>query len=226
MTNFYTCSLSKLDTDDIDDVLLKVEQSFGFKFSENELSDVKTFGELCDIIINKVQGSNVDDCTTQQAFYKVRDAIAATLNINKSNITPDADLQQLFPKHTRRHNISAIEKELGIHTKILRPKSWVSGILILITTASLVGLFFFWKIALPVLFTAFIATKVSVKYGIELDLKTVGELAEKLAREHYKQLRRNSQTVNRKEIEFKVKELFVHDLYIDKTALSREARFN
>ncbi len=37
--------LKDISSEDIEDVLLKVEKSFGFKFRNDELTDVKTFGE-------------------------------------------------------------------------------------------------------------------------------------------------------------------------------------
>lgn len=102
MTDLDTYELCNIDPEDISDVLVKVEKSFGFKFGDTELKDTKTFGELCDIITSKVQGVNSNDCTTQQAFYKLRNAIADTLQIDKTGITPDTDLQKLFPKNIRR----------------------------------------------------------------------------------------------------------------------------
>lgn len=93
MTDFETFELCNVDPDDISDVLIKIEKSFGFRFGDTELKDVKTFGELCDIITSKVPGENSSDCTTQQAFYKVRNAIADVLLLDKASLTPDSDLQ-------------------------------------------------------------------------------------------------------------------------------------
>ena len=42
MNEFDTFELSNVDPDDISDVLVKVEKSFGFKFGNTELKDVKT----------------------------------------------------------------------------------------------------------------------------------------------------------------------------------------
>ena len=77
-----TFELKNVDSEDLEDVLVMIEKSFDFKFETAELKDVETFGHLCDIITNKVQGNNIDDCTTQQAFYKLRDAIASSLYVD------------------------------------------------------------------------------------------------------------------------------------------------
>src|SRR5215470_10735125 len=60
MSNFPNIELKNVDSGDIEDVLKKVEKSFDFQFGETELKNVKTFGELCDIITTKVQGVNIN----------------------------------------------------------------------------------------------------------------------------------------------------------------------
>src|SRR6266487_5227285 len=105
MSDSTTIELKNIHSDDISDVLERVQKSFGFKFGDKELKDVKTFGELCDIITNKIQGDNSNDCTTQQAFYKVRNAIATSLLTDKTVIMTDTDLATLFPRHDRRQKI-------------------------------------------------------------------------------------------------------------------------
>jgi hypothetical protein len=49
MTDLDTYELFNVDPDEISDVLVKIQKSFGFQFGDTELKDVKTFGELCDI---------------------------------------------------------------------------------------------------------------------------------------------------------------------------------
>lgn len=218
--------LKNIDPEDISDVLLKIEKSFDFKFAETELKDVKTFGELCGIVVNKVKGDISNDCTTQQAFYKIRDAITNTLSTDKNSITPRTDLQQLFPGHERRKQITEMENLLGFKAKILRPKYWLTGVLAITTIASFIGLFIFWKVALVLLIISIAGLKLSDHLGNELDVKTLGQLTEKITREHYKRVRRNNKMVNRNEIALKVKEIFKQDLYLEDTALTRDATFD
>ena len=83
MTTNY--KLRDIDSEDIEDLLLRVEKSFGIKFAEKELFHVSTFGELCDHITNKMELENSEDCTSQQAFYSR--AIASSTGIDKSACT-------------------------------------------------------------------------------------------------------------------------------------------
>jgi hypothetical protein len=84
--------LKNIDPDDISDLLIKVENSFNITFSDTELTHISMFGELCDHIANKIQLDHTDDCTSQQAFYKLRDAISLILQIDKKK-----DLHKSFP---------------------------------------------------------------------------------------------------------------------------------
>lgn len=225
MSDFDTYELCNVDPDDISDVLVKVEKSFGFKFGTTELKDTKTFGELCDIITSKVQGDNSDDCTTQQAFYKLRNAIADTLKIDKSTITPDTDLQKLFPKSIRKQSFKAIDRHLGFNSKVLRPKHSITGTLVILVIASFIGLFIFWQAGLAFLTTSIIAMTIVTKFGNELDLLTVGQFADKLSREHYLKSRRISTTANKTEVAQKIKDLFIADLGLEEHQLTRKASF-
>lgn len=63
------------------------------------------------------------------------------------------------------------------------------------------------------------------KIGNELDLQTVGQVAEKMTRENYIKSRRNSKTFNKNEIEKVLTDWFSNDLYLDKSKLTREAKF-
>ena len=224
MSDFDTYELCNVDPDDISDVLVKIEKSFEFKFRDTELKDVKTFGELCDIITNKVQGDTVNDCTTQQAFYKLRDAIADTLLIDKKSITPDTDLQILFSRQKRRQKVKGVKSKLGAQFDILEIKEWLKWTYLVGIIISLVMFFFKWQYALSGLaFFSFLGWTMNKFFATEIAPQTVGQFAEKFARENYLKARRNSVTINRIEIAKKVKELFKTDLGLEDKVLTKEA---
>lgn len=226
MSDITIMELKNIDPEDISDVLEKVEKSFGFKFGDSELKDVKTFGELCDLITNKVQGDNVNDCTTQQGFYKLRNAIAATQVIHKSSITTDTNLKQLFPRHNRREKIKELQNELDMTFDILDIKAWLGWAIFIGIAGSLILFFFNWKLALSGL-TFFLAICWTAYefFAKEFKLATVGQLTEKFTRENYLKSRRNSSTINRNEISQKVKEFFSKELDLEEEVLTRQATF-
>lgn len=223
MTTEY--NLKNIDPDDIDDLLLKVENSFDIKFVGDELVHITTFGQLCDHIANKIQLDNSDDCTSQQAFYKLRDAISATIQIDKNKISPDTLLIDFLPRPTRRSQTKKLEQYLGFEVSILRPPHWLSGTLFIILLASIVGLFFKWQFGLSGLVFSIVGLWLAYKIGNELDLQTVGQVAEKMTRENYLKSRRNPKTFNKSEIEKVLTDWFSSDLDLDKSKLTREAKF-
>ncbi len=225
MSDINTYELYNVDPDDISDVLVKIQKSFSIKFGNTELKDVSTFGELCDIIISKVPADNSNDCTTQQAFYKLRNAILGSLNHDKASITTDTDLQNLLPRHIRRNVVKAVDQKLGFDTELLRPKYSVTWILAIILFASFIGLFIFWQLGLIGLALSIAGLTVATKFANELDIKTVGQFSEKIARENYIKARRTTGTANKREIVKKVKELFIAELGLEDHQLERQSSF-
>lgn len=217
--------LKDIQPDDLDELLGKIEASFDMKFVRDESSPIETFGQLCDHITNKMHLNNVSDCTSQQAFYKLREAISSTQQIENKIITTDYLLHDLYPRKSRRSKIRKLEKQLGFKIKILRPPHWVTGTLGILLLASLVGLFFNWQIGLLGLAFSVAGLWFAHIIGIELDLQTVGQVAEKMTRENYIKSRRNSKTFNKNEIDKILTEWFIKELDLDRSKLTRETKF-
>ena len=217
--------VENIDSEDAGDLLVKIEKSFDIKFGDTELMHIKTLGELCDHIVNKIQLDNSDDCTTQQAFYKLRDAITSLFSIDNKIITTDFPLNNFLPRQNRSERIRDIENYLDVRLKILRPPHWVTNTLLILLLVSIGGLFIKWQYGLLGLCISFGGLWLSNKIGNELDVQTVGQLAEKMTRENYLKSRRNPKTVNKNEIEKLLTEWFINDLGLDKSKLTREAKF-
>jgi len=208
------------DPEDIEDVLKKIEKSFEIHFEVNELSHVRTFGELCDHIIHKIKQQDADDCTSQQAFDKLRDAIVVTKQLDKSSIQTDTTLSSIFPRHHRRRQIADIENILGFKLKILRPKDFIFWTLVAFFIISLVGLYFNWKFGLAGFVSSILLSRLADITGKEFDENTVGEVANKMTQENYFRSRRNSATVNKNEVVRNIEQLFVRDLVLEKEQIT------
>lgn len=218
--------LDNYEAEDIGDVVLKLEKSFGLKFEKNTFISVKTFGDLCDIFESQITYVNQDDCTKQQAFYRIREAISLTQQVSQSEIILDSKLIDLFPRHNRRQKTGEFQDHLGIKVKILTYPDWVALIFGLGFLLSLIAFFFDWKIALSGIIFFLFVTKIADKVGMTLAVQTVRQLVEKTAKENYGAVRRNTKTVNRKEILPTIIETFSSDLDIDKAYLTRDAKFS
>jgi hypothetical protein len=206
-----------IEPEDISDVLIKVEHSYNIRFYGDELKDVKTFDGLFTIIINKINSNHVDDCTTQQAFYKLSNAIRASAHCNR--ICPDTKLAEVFPSKERRQLIEFVERRLGFKMNILGPKNWLKNALNIILIGSLLMFILDWRIAVVCLSASVMALYFANRYGKQLVVNTIGELTKKITREHYLQVRRKPGTVNKREIVQKLKELFMQDLELTEAFL-------
>jgi hypothetical protein len=51
--------------------------------------------------------------------------------------------------------------------------------------------------------------KLAGRFGKEMHVKTIGDLAEKIAREHYLKCRRDASTVNKNEVSEKLRQLII-----------------
>jgi hypothetical protein len=213
-----------VDLLDICDVLTNIEKSFDIKLDNEGLEKATTFKGLCDLVISKIDLEYEEGCTTQHAFYMLRNAIAKVNGVNKCDVSIHTKLRKLFPKEDRLEAISKIEYELGFRINLLKPKQWIISIFAIALIAS--GIFCLYNPFAGVagLLLSAIALKLAGKFGKEMHLKTVGDLACKISRESYSKVRRNN-TINKTEVEQKLQELFVNDLNLDPVMLTRRASF-
>lgn len=214
----------RIDSEDLEDMLVKIEDSFGIRFETDELAHVKTYGEFCDAIKIKINLEHSDDCTTQQAFHKLREAMTRSLEIEKTEVTPTTELKEIFPRKTRKRQVKELEKDFGFKLSLLRPPHFVTGLLAILLLASFIMLFIDWQYGLVGLVLAIGGFWISNKLGNELDGKTVRDLSEKMTRENYVKCRRNSKTINKNELDKILEDWFVNFLGIKRSELTREAQ--
>src|ERR1700760_3364119 len=98
----------------LDGMFCGIGESLDIKFQEQELGQVNTFGELCDLVYSKMPLEKVALCTTQQAFYRLRSEVAQFRGLDVETITPGSRLEHLFPCAGRRRLIREFQKESGL----------------------------------------------------------------------------------------------------------------
>ena len=223
MTILDDIKLDNIDPEDFGDTLLKLEKSFGVKFADNSFKDAKTFGDICDIIESQINLTDKNDCTTQQAFYKIRKAIGLIQTFNERNIEPQTKLEDVFPRSNRRQNVKNFQKALGFSVNILTMKAWLGWTIAIGFILSLITFFFSWQYSVAGLTFFALFTRIVNKFSKELNVSTVRQLTEKISREHYLLARRQSGTVNRNEIVKTIQDVFIADHLIDKEYLTKEA---
>ncbi|MES1223223.1 MAG: hypothetical protein ABUT20_47455, partial [Bacteroidota bacterium] len=154
-----------------------------------------------------------ESCTIQQAFYKVRQAIAQIQQLEEKTITPHSDLEALFPRNERRAKISKVEGVLDVRLYALSPKTWTGITLPIVLLVSPIGLFINWKYALASFGITATLMNLTTRFGREFNVVTVGELTRKMVRQNYVKSRRNPLTINRKETATLISEIFIVKKY-------------
>jgi len=218
--------LAYCDHEDINDIILVLERSFAIRFEKDALADVKTFGDLCDKFEAHILADIREDCTSQQAFYKIRNAISESQGIIKEHILPDSQLSDLFPRQTRRKQVRLLEEQLGIKLNMLTYPGWLSIFMLIWLLSSIITIFIDPAIAMSGIALFVVVLLISEKTAKELADVTVRELTERTTARHYMEIRRIPGTVNRKEVVATIKEVFSKELDIDKADLRREAKFS
>ena len=102
-------------------------------------------------------------------------------------------------------------------------KTWLAIAIFVGFILSLIAFFFSWQYALAGLTFFTLFTWTASKFSKELDILTIGQLTEKISREHYSLARRQSGTMNRNEIVKTIQDVFIANHVIDREHLTKEA---
>lgn len=138
------------------------------------------------------------------------------------SINPKLLLADIFPRRTRRTEIRAIEKLLGLNLKALRPKYLVTNSLCITLLLSIIGLFFNWQLGLAGLLLTIGGLWISERMGKEFKDTTLRELTERMTQTNYIKSRRQRGTVNVTEIHNKIEKLFVENLGLEEKKIDKD----
>jgi len=211
-----------VDVEDISDVLKVIERSFAIQFEKNELQKVRTFGQLCDIILVKLNFEGTYDCTTQQTFYKLRNEIMRITGKSRDNIKVNTKLSSIFPIANRSKHINELEQALGFKLHILKPRNF--SIVIFISLLIISGSLFLisWQygiIAISLSIFFYLLLLINPK---EFRLTNLGELSEEIVMENYFKIKKNPSNGNHKEVIRLIEKIFLRDLATDLEHITSE----
>ncbi|WP_312824128.1 hypothetical protein [Epilithonimonas sp.] len=215
--------LGQYEIEDLEFALSDFEKQYGIHFNQDELNSIECVEQLTEAISNKFDYESSSDCTSQRAFYKLRNVLNK-LNTGNQNIKPDLELAELIPRKGRIQKVKEIETELGFELNVLQPKNWIfySAIFLWIGVILLFFFHFFYALILAIFnyyFFGFIFKK-----GKEFKVSTVEELVNKIVMENYFRVRRTSNTINKIEFKKVVLEWFSDRMDMDKEEL-KSAKF-
>lgn len=217
--------LSNNDPEDVCDCILEVFESFGRdRFPLEGPIDITTLGDLYQFVEKRIGEKHSPECTTQQAFYKLRAAIAEVLQLDKNSITPDASLAALFPSKNRWRKMREVQQLMGIKTKLVEMNNWLFAAFVVMFLGSIVLFFFNWVYALIAFGSLLLLQRVARIFNNKLCYPDLREAAEYLMIFEYNAMRRNPDTVNTQEVQQVINQVFIKKLSIGEKNLTPEEK--
>jgi len=216
--------LDNWEIENVEDLISSIEEMFHIKFHSEELINVLNFDELSNAVVDKIQLRNVDSCTKQQAFYKIRKVFDKIGIKDKNLLTLKHELEDLLPRKTRKQLVSGIEQELGFKINLIEPPRILVRTLFYGVLISFFWLFIKWQIGFIGIVIFIIGLNIANRIGNELRVESIKELVELITRENYLKVRSEQGTINRKELKLIILDWFSDKLEMNKNELNK-ARF-
>ena len=189
--------LKDFEIEELEFMLPQIEKMYNFEFDKEKTITVNSFEELCDLIIEKVNLENVESCTSQQSFYKLRNSLIETKLIEKEKLNTETELKILFPRNGKRKLIRKLENEINLKLDILKAPDFITISLFAFVIISFFSVFFYWKIGIVGMVTSIFGFYLCNWFGNELKVKNVKELVEKITAENYLNVRTEKNTINK-----------------------------
>jgi acyl carrier protein len=124
------------------ELVLTVEDAFGFSIPDEDAAGLNTVGKLHEYILAHRCHAKQEACLSSIAFYKIRRALISVRKLPRKDVRVSTELATIIPAR-RRRIWRALEKATGFRLPRLRRPAWVTPVAALAT----VGL----AIAVPVL---------------------------------------------------------------------------
>jgi len=211
--------LKDFEVEELELMIPQIEKMYNFEFEKDETYTVNNFDELCNLIIEKVNLKNVDSCTSQQAFYKLRNSLIETKIIEKENLKLETELKLIFPKKDRKALIEKLENKIDFKLNILKAPDFITTTLFVLGIISFVLLFIYFKIGIIGISFSIFGFYLCKWFGQELKIKTVKQLVEKITNENYLAVRSEKNTINKTELKNVLTNWFSENSGIEKEKL-------
>ncbi len=129
--------------EDTCDLVSTIEDSFGIKFTQDELIHAQTLGTMAQTLYNKSEHPVGPQCLSAITFYKLRRAFIHLFDARRAEISPATSLYELMPWKTRNKQWRDIQDYLHYALPQLGWPLWLLGFALLLAVSILYVLFNF-----------------------------------------------------------------------------------
>jgi acyl carrier protein len=120
------------------ELLMSVEEAFGFSIPDDEACGFDTAGKLYDYILEHRFRGRQEACLSSVTFYRVRRAMMAVLGMPRTAVRVPVSLATLIPTN-RRRIWRALQKALALRLPELIRPTWVKMLGAVITIGLLIA---------------------------------------------------------------------------------------
>ncbi|MCE5241295.1 acyl carrier protein, partial [bacterium] len=97
------------------EIIMALEDEFRIDLPDKELADVRTVGDLYEVVMAKL-GRPVGDgvCMTSRVFYRLRRGLQEVTGLRRRDITPATPLAEALPAWARRRRWGTWSESAGV----------------------------------------------------------------------------------------------------------------
>ena len=219
------------------ELVMEVEETFGFAIPDEDIVSLDTVGKLYDYILAHRFEGRQQGCLTSVAFYKLRRALMSVCGMARGDVRLSQDLAAIIPAR-RRQQWSALQKAMGLRLPDLIRPVWVTAMATAISCALAIAAAVFliartgvsgaalaalciWFV---VLYVSYQATK-PLAVAFPSECATVGSLAKSILHRNYGAISDECQRADVEEAWNTLRSLIVEQLGVRPDDVTREASF-
>lgn len=218
------------------ELVMEVEETFGFSIPDEDAEVLDTVGKLYDYILaHRLQGRE-QGCLSSVAFYKVRRALMSVCGIARRDVQLSLDLSTVIPRR-RRRVWSDLQTTLELRLPELKRPVWAKAFAVAaacgLTAATAVLLAGRWGIG-GAIFSVFVIMPIGIAFewitrplAVELrpEFSTVGCLAKAILQKNYGVISDEYNRVNADEVWNTLRTMIADQLGVRPEEVTKEANF-
>jgi acyl carrier protein len=216
------------------ELVLEVEKRFQIAIADEEAGDVRTAGDLYQLILGKLPAHDSSICLTSVAFYRTRRAMVEVLNVERKQVKPSTVLESLLPRQRRRRQWQELRASMALSLPNLEHAGWLQAtffagsVAVSVLPVILGKVSYLWILPLVLLgfiggFLLMLATPMLASEWPG-SLTTVGDLAKDVLARNYALLASGVQGWNEQEVWESLCRIMVDQLGLRRQEITPEAR--
>jgi acyl carrier protein len=224
---------------DLVELVMEVEETFGFTIRDEDAANIRTAGELYDCVMAHFEGRE-QGCLSSFVFYRLRRAFMTVLGLARKDVHLSSELARVIPSR-RRKTWSDLQAAMGLRLPELVRPGWVTAMTTTAGIAIVIAASIFLILATRVRTTGgaialIVCIMCAVSYvlyqatrpfavAFRPEFATVGGLTKSILHHNYGVISDKWQRANAEEVWTTLRTLIVEQLGVRPEDVTKEASF-